>query len=315
MVVVTGAAGFIGGYLVRELLKQGYEVYATDMTPGEFPGDFPIYGWDIRYPLTFPFPANQVSAVIHCAGLLMINGHSPEEYFHVNTIGTYNILEYCRKTGAPLVYLMTHSDMNQYLDFFIPDEPVEMLNGRINYGGQPEVISFITSKVAAMKMILAYLGSDHISKAVILRLANIRGVGSQDRKYYSVFWQFIDKAIKAESIELWGNCTTRRDLIYVKDVVQAIILACRGGSKSGVYNIGSGQGMTIVDEAKAICKAFNPLEKQSKFIYRPDLEEVRKQSCIFDISKAYIDLKWEPRYTYLEAMQDMKLILGGKDES
>jgi nucleoside-diphosphate-sugar epimerase len=51
---------------------------------------------------------------------------------------------------------------------------------------------------------------------------------------------------------------------------------------------------------------FSPSDKPSRLVYRPDIEEVRKRSYIWDISKAKRDLDWEPKYSYEEALADYK---------
>jgi UDP-glucose 4-epimerase len=145
-----------------------------------------------------------------------------------------------------------------------------------------------------------------VIQGTVFRLANIRGYGSRDTYYNCVFHQFIQKALKSEPIEIWGEHKTVRDMIYVKDVVAVISIALRSNKAHGLYNIGSGKGLTIEDEAKAIIKVFSPPDKPSGLIYRPDIEEVRKISCIFDISKAKRDLGWEPKYSYEEALADYK---------
>ena len=295
-VIVTGANGFVGKYLVKELNCRGYSVLALGRKE-----------WDIRHPacnLSY-----DVDIVVHCAALLMIDGHPVEEYFFTNALGTYNVLEFCRKAKAKLIYLMTHSDVNNS-DYVYINESTEQ-----KYIGSPESIAFITSKIAAMKMIEAYTTSKFVD-GIILRLANIRGVGSQDTKYNCVFHQFIEKSKRGEPIELWGELKTIRDLIYVKDVVDAIIASF--DAPAGLYNIGSGVGLTIEQEARAIAQVFNPPDKQTKFIYRSDIEEVRKKSCVFEIDKARREFGWYPKYNYVQGLSDMKAIMEimeGKNES
>jgi UDP-glucose 4-epimerase len=153
-------------------------------------------------------------------------------------------------------------------------------------------------------MIRSY-ARDGVVNATILRIANVRGYGSKDTKYNSVFHQFIAKARNSEPIELWGALKTQRDLIYVKDVARAVRLAMVK-APSGLYNIGSGKGMTIEDEAREIVKVFSPLDNPSKFVYRKEIPEVRKHSCIFRIDKARQHFGWAPIYSYHDGLVDMK---------
>lgn len=293
MIVVTGAQGFIGQYVVDELKREGKEVWS----------DF----FDIRNTEGYRFlPDKDIEAVVHCAALLMIDDHSPLMYFLTNTIGTYNILEYCRKVGARLIYTMTHSDVNAAGELYITEQTPRCFTTS-SYGQNGNSIPFITSKIAASEMIEAYNRSGLI-EGVILRLSNIRGIGSKDTRYNSVFHQFIQKAKLGETIELWGERKTIRDLIYVKDVARAIRMAI-DGAQPGLYNIGLGQGLTIEDEAKAIIDVFSSESSRSMIFYRPEIEEVRKHSYIFAIDKARRDFRWEPLYSYKQGLEDMKQIM------
>lgn len=293
-VLVTGGDGFVAGYVCEALDAGGIDVYA----PGKALLDITCVD-DFR-----DNPELEgVDAVIHLAALLMIDGHTPQQYFDVNALGTLNVLEYCRKAGIKnFIYAMTHSDTNKSKFVTIYDDNLpEYGTG----GWEKNSIPFITSKVAAMNMVQAY-NRMGVLNGKILRLSNIRGVGSADTKYGCVFHQFIQKAKKGHPIEIWGNPPkTIRDMIYVKDVARAFLHALMYPG-SGVYNIGSGVGYTILEEAKAIIEVFGG---KSEIIYRPDMEEYRKVSCIFNCRRAEEELNWKPKYSYRDGLADMKDIM------
>lgn len=304
MIIVTGAGGFVGGYVVRELMRQGFEVIATGRkaAPLLASGCSHRAYLDVTNRECFSYlPKEKVEAVVHCAALLMIDGHSPKEYFRVNTVGTFNVMEYCREVGARLIYTMTHSDINDIGRVYVDETgPILYKTGSFEQGKNS--LPFIASKVAAAEMIDSYTRNGSL-QAAILRLANIRGVGSADTKYNCVFHQFVQKAIAGEDIEIWGAVKTIRDLIYVKDVASAVARVIQTPTAGGLYNIGSGVGLTIQEEAEAIITAF---ESKSKLVYRPDIEEYRKVSCVFKVDKAKRELGWEPQYSYYEAMKDYR---------
>lgn len=299
MIIVTGARGFLGLYIMKELAAGGMNPVDTN--------DFDEIGFfDVRRGSLFNYlPSSGVEAVVHCAGLLMIDGYTPEEYFHVNTLGTLNVLNYCSRVGAKLLYLSTHSDVNASPDYVITEE-TPLCFSNVAGGNQ---IPFITSKVAAAQMIEAYTRAGVI-QGITFRVANVRGYGSSDTKYNSVFHQFIAKAQRGEDIDLWGALKTRRDLIYVKDVARAVRMAIETAILTsrvqGLYNIGSGKGLTIEDEAESIVSVFSERGRKSNLIYRPEIEEVRKHSCVFNIEKAARDFCWIPAYSYEQGLKDMK---------
>ncbi|MGD0780432.1 MAG: NAD(P)-dependent oxidoreductase [Dehalococcoidales bacterium] len=310
MIIVTGAAGFVGRYLVDQLIKDGVEVLATARSQaGEQyykKQGIPFINLDVSNEEDFTkLPKQGVEGVAHVAALLSIDiaQHTPKDYLLTNALGTYNVLEYCRKNNIKkIVYTMTHSDVNRAKEVIITEETPRQFGATIGLGN---TVPFIVSKIAASTFIEVYDG-DGLIQAIMLRLPGVRGYGSRDTYYNTVFHQFIQKAMKSGPIEIWGEHKTVRDLVYVKDVTAAISQALKSENARGLYNIGSGKGLTIEDEAKAIIKAFSPPGKPSPLVYRPDIEEVRKRSYVWDISKAKRELDWEPRYSYYEAMVDYK---------
>jgi UDP-glucose 4-epimerase len=301
-VLVTGADGFIGRYLTEMLGDQDIGCCAANH-----------YDIDVTHPNGFrPFDGIDFDAVIHLAAKLMINGHTPEEYFEANTLGTLNVLEFCRRNKIPkLIYAMTHSDTNLIGQGKIYPYGSQMY-GTTSW--EHNAIPFIQSKVAAADMVEAY-NRMKVVKGYILRLANIRGYGSSDTKYNSPFHQFINKARNGEPIEVWGDPpTTARDFIYIKDVCDAFIKAVETeDAPVGYYNIGSGKPLTILDEIKAICRVFCHIDNPSKIIMRPDISEVRTKGSNFDIEKSIKYLNWVPKYNYDAALVDFKREAGWID--
>jgi UDP-glucose 4-epimerase len=311
MILVTGASGFIGSHMVGMLTELGYDIVATGTrNHGFFDGRVMYRKMDITDPEEVEEVLKYIPAidtVIHLAAALMIDDRSAMEYYRVNDWGTANMLEWARRRGVKkFIYTMTHSDMNRSCSVYI-DESSPSMFGPVNYGDSS--LAFINSKVSGMNSVLAY-NRDKILTGIILRLANVRGFGSRDAKYDCVFHQFVKKAMNSEPIEIWGAHETKRDFIYVKDVCRAIWMASVSQMASGIYNIGSGRGLTIEDEAKTIIDVFsNPNGQRSELIYRPDIEEVRKRSCIFKCEKAYRDFEWHPAYSYHAGLSDMKKMM------
>jgi UDP-glucose 4-epimerase len=310
MIIVTGATGFIGRYLVDQLVKDGVEVLATVRSErGEAyckNAGISFIRLNITKEQNFDsLPKENVDAVVHLAALLRVDvlKWTPKDYILTNALGAYNVLDYCRKNSIKkIIYAMTHSDVNRSKDVVITEETPREFESTFGLGN---VLPFIISKIAGMTFIEVY-NRDRVIQGINLRFSAIRGYGSKDTRYNTVFHRFIQKAMKSEPIEIWGEHKIVRDLVYIKDVVFGIIGALKSDKASGLYNIASGQGLTIEDEAKAIINAFSPPDNPSKLIYRPDLKEERQRSFIFDISKAKKDLDYSPKYSYEAAMKDYK---------
>lgn len=312
MILVTGAYGFLGSYVIEELLKRGHDLVLTGRRQAwrkewESKG-IPFEAVDIRTRREVSYlDRYRVHTVVHCAAALMIDGKHPAEYYMVNAVGTFNILDWSRQNNVQkFIFPHTHSDMNAYPDLVLPDDAEPCF--RPGDFGDGNSLPFITSKVAAAQMVRSYI-ENGVFDGHILRLANIRGVGSRDERYNCVFHQFIQKALAGEPIELWGDRRTVRDLVYVKDVARAVAMAVGESGGRGIVNIGSGVGMTIEDEALAIVDVFSDRQRRSPIVLRPDIPEVRRHSLVFDIRKAKEMFGWEPVYSYREGLEDMKNLM------
>ena len=111
MVVVVGATSFIGMYTVEELVSNGIDVIATGRNERLRPAlerlGATFVSLDVTKPEDFAqLPNVGVDGVILLAGLLPANAkadlkdtENAADYFEVNTLGTVNVLEYCRKNG------------------------------------------------------------------------------------------------------------------------------------------------------------------------------------------------------------------------
>lgn len=311
-VIVTGANGFVGRYLVRQLIEDGDDVIAltSSILNAKFftNRNIPFEVVDItdKEIIDDKLP-NKADAVVHLAALLRIerDKYTPEQFLMVNGIGTYNMLEYCRENKIPkFIYSMTHSDIDATRYTIVsPSTPRAYTS---SYKNGENVYPFIFGKMMGADLVLAYDRDKQIKNGLVYRLSNIRGYGSRDTRYNCVFHQLIQKAIKGEDIEIWGDHKTFRDMIYVKDVVSAIISGLKSDGH-GLYTIGTGERVTIEDEVKAIIDAFSPEGKKSKIIYCPDIKEVRTKSITFSILDALADLHWAPKYNYKDAMKDYKI--------
>ena len=100
------------------------------------------------------------------------------------------------------------------------------------------------SKLAAEKMILAYAGLYDFT-GICLRYFNIYGVNQRFDVYGNVIPIFAKRIFSGEPMTIYGDGLQTRDFVNVKDIARANIMATERAKKTDVYNIGSGDSVTI----------------------------------------------------------------------
>lgn len=314
--VVFGASGMIGKYLIPALIKNNYEVIAADRVSNECRKQYFLqlgvdsYQIDITQKEDFRFlPINDVDIVIHLSGAMpaTMQGYLPEKYFIVNTLGTMNVLNYCQESSAKqIVYTTSHSDFAGYWGEEKPIDPYAP--PKYSYGNDHSIYS--VSKRAAVEIIKnAY--EEFGLEYNIFRCPNIYAWDSPNEYYVNgvkklVGWkQLISKAIKGEPLEIWGNAQKRRDLVYIKDLLQMILLSLTCDSKNNIFNVSNGTSSSLEEQILAIANVFNPDDKKSKIIRRPE-KEIHISSHHYDITNAIMILGYKPKYFLYEMLEDMK---------
>ena len=320
MIIVIGAAGFIGSYTVDQLIADGKEVFATSSRESKRPEfeakGIPFVKLDLTNPEDFKnLPTENVEGVILLAGLLPANAkadldqeENAADYFRVNVIGTINVLEYCRKNHIrKVIGCCSYSDVAGAWKKGVAiteDEPRDF-----RFTGDHAV--YVISKNAAND-VMEYYNQQHHLQCAWFRFPPVYGVGPHGtiyvngKPYKSGIQTFIEKAEKGEDIEIWGDPHITRDIVYVKDVAKAFSMALDSDRTYGLYNMTSGTELDLEEQVKAVIEVFSSKDHPSKIVYRPDKPN-NTSSFLFDMSKAKRDFGFVPRYTsYLDMMQDYK---------
>jgi len=317
MILVTGAFGFIGVYLIDELLRQGHQVLATghrDAAARYFEQRaIPYVSLDISREEDYKkLPQQGIDATIHLAGLLPANVEAcqPQDYIRINVVGTLNLLEYCRTHGVrKVVSTTTYADI---LNAWRVDPPTSSETPR-DFRLTGDHAMYAISKNAATDSILHY-DAEFGVQGIIFRLPPVYGYGPHltifvdGKPYKSGFQIFMEKAEAAQPIEIWGDPSAVRDVVYVKDVVQAFVKALQVNVARGVYNISSGVGITLQQQAQAMVDVRSPQGKRSEIILRPDKATTMKP-YVLDITRAQRDFDYRPAYSFRDMIEDY-----GKEE-
>lgn len=315
MIIVIGASSFIGVYTVNALLKNNCKVVATGRS-NRFREHYKSLGVEyINLDLTNQedfkqLPVEEVEGVILLAGLLPANApvildeiENAADYFAVNTIGTINVLEYCRVNKIKrIISTISYADV---INSWSKDRPINEEEPR-GFKFQGDHAVYVMSKNAASD-VMEYYNQQHGMANAVFRLPPVYGVGPHGSLYVNGAYVksglqiFIEKAMNGQDIQVFGDKNVSRDVVYVKDVADAFVKAIRNDNTYGLYNITSGKGVTLDEQARVIAKVFAYNGKESKVIYRPDVQNI-SLSYVFDISKAGREFGYTPRYADFELM-------------
>lgn len=311
MILVIGATGYVGRYFCVEMVNRGIDVLAlgrNKRVQAFFEeNQVPFQYFDLQDQKSFDMlPTENVEAIIDLSACLAELETPVERFFEVNTIGVYRILDYAYHHGIKKVVVT--SSHKVYNDIY---KPIISEEDGISFTGDHS--PYIISKIAAENFV-EYYNKDFGMNAVALRLTGVHGYGeilghlNMDHTYKkSTFEIFFEKALKGDTIEVWGDQSIKRDHIYIKDVVSALLAAARSGESKGICNIASGVGYSQYEEALALAKVFAPDKDHiSKVICAPEKPGLTR-GYIYDISKAKKMLDWEPEYTdMIKLYQDYK---------
>lgn len=326
MYIIIGASSFIGVYTAEELLKHNCKFIVTGRN-NKFKSHYDKLGIEyINLDLTNradfeKLPKNNVEGVILLAGLLPANENvnidteeNADDYFFVNTIGTINVLEYCRKNGIKRVISnCSYADVKgAWGKKTITEEEPR------NFEYQGDHAVYVFSKNAANDM-LQYYNCQHGMRNVWFRFPPVYGVGPHDSFYVNGILKksglkiFIDNASCGNDITIFGDKNLSRDVVYVKDVAHAFYLALKSEKAKGLYNITSGKGVTLQEQAEVISELWAKSDnKKSRIIYNPKISN-STASYLFSIEKARRDFGYEPAFSeFRTMMQDYKKDLDEK---
>ncbi|HSL76150.1 MAG TPA: NAD-dependent epimerase/dehydratase family protein [Candidatus Limnocylindrales bacterium] len=252
-VLVTGAAGFIGRWVVGALLDDGHEVLPIDnLVTGDErslddfaarPGMRAFEHGDIRDAAACRRWVEQVDAVAHLAASISVQESidDPVTTFENDVVGTFNVLEAARATGARMLFMSTC-----------------MVYDRADRGGIDEThptkpaSPYAASKLAGEALTLSYHHAYGLPTTVI-RPFNTYGPFQRSVGEGGVVAIFTRRSILGEELRIYGDGTQTRDLLYVEDCARFVVQALTSDRAVGrILNAGTGVDVSVNELAALI---------------------------------------------------------------
>ncbi|MFW6255119.1 MAG: GDP-mannose 4,6-dehydratase [Chitinivibrionales bacterium] len=268
--LITGGAGFVGTNVAGRLLEQGERVIIYDSLAR--PGVEKNINWlrhrfgdavevrlaDIRNRYALYEAVQRVQKVFHFAGQVAVTTSldNPREDFEINMVGTLNLLEAIRQMDSPpsLLFTSTNKVYGQMNDIALQEsgsryEPQDQYIR--NHGiGEERSLDFHSpygcSKGGADQYVVDYARTYGLS-TVVFRMSCIYGehqLGTEDQGWVA---HFLIQALKGNPITIYGDGMQVRDVLYVGDLVDAMLLAQQNASNLAgkAFSIGGGAENTL----------------------------------------------------------------------
>jgi UDP-glucose 4-epimerase len=290
-VLVTGGAGFIGSHLVEELVRRGHQVVVLDdLSTGKVENiERLLKGANaelVRGSVTdlslVTGLVKDVAYIFHLAALASVprSIENPRACHEVNLSGTLNVLLAAMEKGVRKVVYSSSSSV-------YGDAPT--LPKREEMAPQP-LSPYAVAKLAG-EYYCQVFNEVYKLPTICLRYFNVYGPRQDpNSQYAAAIPSFIQRALAGDPPIVFGDGEQTRDFTFVKDAVAANILATESEA-SGIFNIGSGQSITINRLVKLVLELTG---SQVKPVYRQlRAGDVRHSLADISRSKAF---GYEPQY-------------------
>jgi UDP-glucose 4-epimerase len=307
-VLVIGGAGFIGSFVVAELLKYPVKkvVIYDNFARGKMENieqslkdercSIFVYGGDIRETDILDKAFEGIDYVFHLSAMWLLHCKDfPRTAFDVNIAGTFNVLEACVKHKVKkLIYSSSASVYGDAVE--VPMTESHPFNNKNFYGA---------TKIAGEAMCTAF--NDRYGLEVIgLRYMNVYGPGQdQHAAYTGVVPIMLNKIEANEQPQINGDGSQAYDFIYVEDVAACNVAALLSDTKYGFYNVGT----EVQTSIRTLCDTILRLKKsdlQVKYIpYSADDARQFVQNRIGSAKKATEEIGFTYKYNLEQGLQKL----------
>jgi dTDP-glucose 4,6-dehydratase len=305
IILVTGAAGFLGSHLCEYLVKDGHSVIGLDnfvtgdpnnLTSLQNSGNFSFMKQDVSDRIEIE---QELAAVLHFASPASPNPASPFGYpnlriqtMKAGALGTHNCLGLCRAQGAKFLLASTSE---------VYGDPLEHPQ-KESYWGHVDPVGPRSMYDEAKRFAEALTMSYHHSHGLDTRIARIFNTFGPRMRIDDgrVVPNFIIQALEKKPLSIYGDGNQTRSFCYVDDLIDGLVRLLNSSEHYPV-NIGNDTETTIIEFATVI----NDLTKNNAgVVFYPDKrlgdDPQRRRP---DLARARSILEWKPTTSLVEGLQ------------
>jgi UDP-glucose 4-epimerase len=293
-VLVTGGAGFIGSHLTDAFLARGDDVLVVDNLSRGRHGRLDDQVSMQKLSIT---DADGLAALVkrarpelicHLAAQIDVRASvaAPADDARTNAVGTVNVLEAARAADARVLFCSTGGAL------YGRDAPIPSLEDVLPLPESP----YGVAKYCAEQYVGLY-NRLHGCGHMILRLANVYGPRQDPAGEAGVITIFSARVLAGKRPVIYGDGTQTRDYVYVGDAVSAFLAAADQG-RPGIWNIGTGIEVSVLDLARLIGEAAGRDVNPEFAPPRPG--ELQRSALAAD--RAWRDLGWRPEVSLADGV-------------
>lgn len=262
-ILITGGGGFQGSHLAEALIKDGHDISVLNTFSekslrnlSQVAEKIHVIWGSVTDRETVEKSVRGHDVVFHLAAHINVDESlkDPLIFFHGNILGTYNILEAVRISGARMILASTcevYGDGHAEGEDSLISESAEM---------RPNS-PYAASKAAADRIAHAYYRSYDVN-VTIVRPFNVFGERQKSGLYGALIPILVNKALHKQPLTIFGSGLATRDFSHISDVVRGYQLILQNDSLNGrAINLASGADTSVKDIAEYIGKKLHvPVE-------------------------------------------------------
>ncbi len=293
---VLGGAGFLGSHLTEALLAGGRRVRVFDRPNADLrnlagaTGDWDFLGGDFLNQEDQRAALRGADTVFHLVSTTIpaSSNRNPVYDVETNLVASVRMLDLAVEAGVSRVVFVSSGGTVYGPPQALPVAEDHPTDPRVSYG---------VVKLAVEKYLRVYRELHGLSYR-ILRLANPYGPRQDPAGAQGAASVFLGRVHRGLPVEIWGDGSVVRDYLYVADAVAGVLAAAGTAGPAGLYNIGSGKGVSLRRLVELIGEVSGRPVRVAHLDPRPfDVPE-----NVLDISRARRELGWAPRIPLREGL-------------